>query len=74
MVPRTELKQRVVRALRRSPVVAILGPRQCGKSTLAQKFAAGKPGEFFDLEDPRSQRRLEQPFARARIVARAGGH
>ncbi len=62
MVARTELEQRVVRALRRSPVVAILGPRQCGKSTLAQKLADGKPGEFFDLEDPRSQRRLEQPL------------
>jgi predicted AAA+ superfamily ATPase len=62
MVARSALEQRVARALRRSPVVAILGPRQCGKSTLAEKLSIGKPGEFFDLEDPRGQRRLEQPL------------
>lgn len=29
-------------ALARSPVVAVLGPRQCGKTTLARKLAIEK--------------------------------
>lgn len=61
-VPRLDLERRVARALRRSPVVAILGPRQCGKTTLARIVMAGRRGEFFDLEDPKSRRRLEQPM------------
>ena len=40
------------------PVVAIIGPRQCGKSTLARTFGAA---HFFDLENPRDLAMLEQP-------------
>ena len=36
-------------ALRRSPVVALLGPRQCGKTTLAHQLAEADR-HFFDLE------------------------
>lgn len=36
-------------ALERSPVVALLGARQCGKTTLAQGIA-GESGHWFDLE------------------------
>ncbi len=47
-----------------SPAVAILGPRQCGKTTLAHQFAKENNAEvhFFDLEDPRSLVRLENPL------------
>ena len=38
------------------PVVALLGPRQCGKTTLARAYAehakTSAPVHFFDLEDP----------------------
>jgi predicted AAA+ superfamily ATPase len=61
-VARLVLQRRITRALRRSPVVALLGPRQCGKTTLARALAAGRRGELFDLEDPRSVRRLDQPM------------
>ena len=44
--------------LRRAPITALLGPRQCGKTTLARSLAAE---HFFDLEDPRSLARLDQP-------------
>ena len=50
--------------LRDFPVVAILGPRQCGKTTLARQFARGVPSakiHFFDLEDPQDLARLENP-------------
>lgn len=47
------------------PVVAILGPRQCGKTTLARQFAGSRWGgaqvETFDLEDPVHLARLDQP-------------
>lgn len=48
-------------ALRRSRVVAVLGPRQCGKTTLAQQFVSSDSENYFDLEDPRSVARLTEP-------------
>ncbi len=53
---------RIVRtALRRSRVVALLGPRQCGKTTLARRFVAADSANYFDLEDPASLARLTEP-------------
>jgi predicted AAA+ superfamily ATPase len=51
----------VGRALRRSRVVAILGPRQCGKTTLAREFVPADSLNYFDLEDPGSLARLSEP-------------
>ena len=48
-------------ALRRSRVVALLGPRQCGKTTLARTFVAADSINYFDLEDPESLARLSEP-------------
>jgi predicted AAA+ superfamily ATPase len=48
-------------ALRRSRVVALLGPRQCGKTTLARQFVAPDSLNYFDLEDPQSLARLTEP-------------
>src|SRR2546423_13165136 len=48
-------------ALRRSRVVALLGARQCGKTTLARQFVAPKSLNYFDLEDPQSLARLSEP-------------
>jgi hypothetical protein len=48
-------------ALRRSRVVALLGPRQCGKTTLARQFLAPDSLNYFDLEDPQSLARLSEP-------------
>ncbi len=53
---------RLVRtALRRSRVVALLGPRQCGKTTLARRFVPSDSINYFDLEDPQSLARLSEP-------------
>jgi hypothetical protein len=49
------------RALRRSRVVALLGPRQCGKTTLARQFVSPDSPNYFDLEDPQSLARLTEP-------------
>ena len=43
------------RKLATYPAVAILGPRQCGKTTLARRF----PGNYFDLEALGSEARLD---------------
>lgn len=48
-------------ATRRSPITALLGPRQCGKTTLARTFAEERQATFFDLESFPDQRRLENP-------------
>lgn len=48
-------------ALRTGPIVALLGPRQCGKTTLARKVAADG-AEYFDLEDPVALARLAEPM------------
>ena len=47
-----------------SPVVAILGPRQCGKSTLAAMFAEENSRlPRLDLERPADLRKLDDPEA-----------
>ncbi len=48
-------------ALGRSPVCALLGPRQCGKTTLARQLGEQQPSHFFDLESEIDKRRLQNP-------------
>lgn len=61
MIERTAYADEVRRKLKANPIVAILGPRQVGKTTLAQAIARGRSHHFFDLEDPVSAARLAQP-------------
>jgi predicted AAA+ superfamily ATPase len=49
------------RAFGRSPIVALLGPRQCGKTTLARMLMQDNEATYFDLESVPDQRRLENP-------------
>lgn len=62
MLPRTILSQRIQDALERSRVVALIGPRQCGKTTLARQFVPPDSINYFDLENPFSLARLDQPM------------
>ncbi len=48
---RLTYEQEVVDSIRNNPVTAILGPRQCGKTTLARKIASDFSSVFIDLED-----------------------
>lgn len=52
-------EERLRRALARSPVVALVGPRQCGKTTLARRLVSAEAPNYFDLEDPVSLARLD---------------
>jgi uncharacterized protein len=53
--------QKVRTALKRSRVVALLGPRQCGKTTLARELVAADSLNYFDLEETQSLARLAEP-------------
>lgn len=61
MIPRDTYLDQLSRAVKRSPVTALLGPRQCGKTTLARMFGQEPQAIYFDLESPLDQRRLENP-------------
>jgi predicted AAA+ superfamily ATPase len=61
MIDRSADRQAIRSALKRSRIVALLGPRQCGKTTLAREFVAADSLNYFDLEDPASLARLSQP-------------
>jgi uncharacterized protein len=50
--------------IRRNPAVAILGPRQCGKTTLAQHLAKEQDNAIYlDLEHPGDRAKLSDPVA-----------
>ena len=62
LIDRPQAIQRVAASFRVHPAVAIVGPRQCGKSTLARMLAAKeREVAFFDLEKAVDQRRLQSP-------------
>ena len=58
---RNDLLDKIRTALGRSRIVALLGPRQAGKTTLARMIAAEHGGILFDLEDPADANRLSAP-------------
>lgn len=64
MVPRTQEVRRVLGLLLHHPIVALLGARQVGKTTLARQVGLAYEGEvhFFDLEHPRDLARLTDPL------------
>jgi uncharacterized protein len=49
-------------ALARSRIVLLVGPRQCGKTTLARELLSEESVNYFDLEDPASLARLDEPM------------
>ncbi len=62
MIDRPHYISRIETALRHNPVVAMLGPRQCGKTTLSRVISRQRKCEYFDLEDPVDLSRLSSPL------------
>jgi predicted AAA+ superfamily ATPase len=62
MLKRPRPLAKLRRGLERMPIVALLGPRQCGKTTLAQVISASGESLYLDLERPQDRRRLESPM------------
>ena len=61
MVDRPLYLKQLSRAVKRSPITALIGPRQCGKTTLARMFAKDRTTVFFDLESQLDLNRLQNP-------------
>jgi predicted AAA+ superfamily ATPase len=55
-------------ALGRSPIALLVGPRQCGKSTLARQLPTDGEVHFFDLEDPAAAAALAAPLTALRSL------
>jgi predicted AAA+ superfamily ATPase len=62
MLPRPRALDRISNTFRIHPIAALLGPRQCGKTTLARVMAESGPCTYFDLENPVDLRRLSAPM------------
>jgi predicted AAA+ superfamily ATPase len=62
LIERPNLLKETQAALKRSRVVALIGPRQCGKTTLARQIVPPDSPNYFDLENPRSLVRLDEPM------------
>ncbi len=62
MIDRPLYLERIRKSFRVHPVTALLGPRQCGKTTLARVLAAREPTTYFDLESPSDRARLSNPL------------
>lgn len=62
MIPRPRALERITHAFSTHPIAALLGPRQCGKTTLARLIAEREPCTYFDLENPVDIRRLSAPM------------
>lgn len=60
MIARSGLKHNIEQSLEHFRVTVLLGPRQCGKTTLARSLPVPREN-YFDLEDPVDQARLRNP-------------
>lgn len=61
---RSSYLTRIDALFRTHPMVGLLGPRQCGKTTLARDYIARSDSgqvHYFDLEDPADLNRLSEP-------------
>jgi len=58
-IGRPKLIGRIENSLNRYPVTLLLGPRQCGKTTIAKEILSRIGGTYFDLEDPETPLRPE---------------
>lgn len=65
MTKRSEYLQKLQIGFQVTPIVALLGPRQCGKTTLAREYFKAHHGvsqNYFDLEIPNDLARLQDPW------------
>jgi uncharacterized protein len=68
MLERVTLESALSSSLSRSPAVALVGPRQVGKTTLARSLLGSSSPNWFDLEDPQVEAQLAAPMTALRDV------
>jgi predicted AAA+ superfamily ATPase len=61
MIPRLAIQKKVEDALSRQAAVALIGPRQVGKTTLAHELAETRPSLYLDLEAREDRAKLSDP-------------
>jgi len=61
-INRPELITTIQKRLKHSPAVVLLGPRQCGKTTLARWLAKQSLSTYFDLENPADLAAIKEPM------------
>ncbi len=66
MIKRQDILSTIKAAIQRNRVVVLSGPRQCGKTTLARELLSDESVNYFDLEDPASLARLDEPMTALR--------
>jgi predicted AAA+ superfamily ATPase len=66
MIARSAIVDSIQTGLHRAPIVVLSGPRQCGKTTLARQLLSPESVNYFDLEDPASIARLDEPMTALR--------
>ncbi len=57
------IKDKLEQTMRHTPAVALLGPRQVGKTTLAQTITESRSSLYLDLENPEDLLKLSDPSA-----------
>jgi predicted AAA+ superfamily ATPase len=63
VIERKKYLDSIAARIEHNPVVALLGPRQVGKTTLAKQFTESRQARYFDLESAATQDVLRQPAA-----------
>lgn len=61
MIKRNELVSRIERSIGENPITTLLGPRQCGKTTIARTIGSPAPVNYYDLENPADRAGLANP-------------
>lgn len=61
MIKRNDLVSRIVRSIGENPITTLLGPRQCGKTTIARTIGSPAPVNYYDLENPADRAGLANP-------------
>lgn len=63
-IKRQKIIEEIQFAFQVTPVCGLVGPRQCGKTTIAREIADHYPGtvHHFDMEDERDQNKMQEPL------------
>lgn len=61
MISRLRVELEVRQSLEHTPVTALLGPRQCGKTTLARHIGDQSGATLFDMQDPEVAAAFQNP-------------